>query len=101
MAGLWARDINNPSNVMGWATDAKGGGLWGDGGFASDDTNMFVVSGEPVYKPRRPVEWRRSNRPFASGADMYRHPTDFRAPVNWQSLDNGDTDLGGCSPTLM
>src|SRR5207249_2867495 len=37
--------INNPSNVMAWATTAIGGGIWGHGGVASDGTNMFVVTG--------------------------------------------------------
>src|SRR4029450_8699392 len=37
--------INNPSNVMAWATDAVGGGIWGHGGVASDGTNMFVTTG--------------------------------------------------------
>ena len=26
---------------------------------------------------------------------------DFWAPPNWQTLDNQDADLGGCSPTLI
>ena len=38
-------DINNPTNVHGWATTAIGGGIWGHGGVASDGTNMFVVTG--------------------------------------------------------
>ena len=29
------------------------------------------------------------------------NPTDFWAPANWQSLDNSDTDLGGCSAILI
>jgi hypothetical protein len=33
--------INDPSAVMAWATDAIGGGIWGHGGVASDGTNMF------------------------------------------------------------
>ena len=28
-------------------------------------------------------------------------PTDYWAPTNWQQLDNGDTDLGGVSATLV
>ena len=28
-------------------------------------------------------------------------PTDFWAPTNWFSLDNGDTDLGGVSAMLI
>ena len=50
--GLWqlpwlgcGRGLNNPSNVMAWATTAIGGGIWGHGGVASDGTNMFVVTG--------------------------------------------------------
>jgi hypothetical protein len=38
-------DINNPSNVLAWATTAIGGGIRGHGGVASDGTNMFVVTG--------------------------------------------------------
>ena len=38
-------DINNPSNVHGWATTALGGGIWGHSGVASDGTNMFVITG--------------------------------------------------------
>src|SRR5262249_42972603 len=34
-------DINNPTSVLGWATTAVGGGIWGHGGVASDGTNMF------------------------------------------------------------
>jgi hypothetical protein len=37
--------INNPSNVMAWATDAIGGRIWGHSGVASDGTNMFVITG--------------------------------------------------------
>ena len=29
------------------------------------------------------------------------NPTDFWAPANWQSLDQSDTDLGGCSAILI
>src|SRR5439155_19556940 len=38
-------DINNPTNVLAWATTAVGGGIWGHGGVASDGTNLFVVTG--------------------------------------------------------
>ena len=38
-------NINNPSDVHGWATAAIGGGIWGHSGVASDGTNMFVITG--------------------------------------------------------
>jgi hypothetical protein len=36
---------NNPSDVMGWATTAIGGGIWGHSGVASDGIHMFVITG--------------------------------------------------------
>ena len=47
------------------------------------------------------MEWGRSHRSFASGSNLQWPPTDFWAPLNWQCLDNGDTDLGGCSAILI
>src|SRR5438552_6764860 len=49
-------DIDNPSNVMAWATTATGGGIWGHGGVASDGTNMFVVTGNTFTQQNDP--WR-------------------------------------------
>src|SRR5262249_57735599 len=36
-----------------------------------------------------------------AGPTFTGNPTDFWAPANWQSLDNSDTDLGGCSAILI
>ena len=92
--------INNPSNVMGWATDAIGGGIWGHGGVASDGTNMFVVTGNTF----------NTNQVWGGGEAIIRlqagpifsgNPTDYWAPTNWFSLDQTDTDLGGVSATLL
>jgi len=92
--------INNPSNVMAWATDAIGGGIWGHGGVASDGTNMFVVTGNTFNTNQ---VWgggeaiiRLQAGPIFSGSS-----NDYWAPTNWYSLDQTDTDLGGCSATLI
>ena len=91
--------INNPSGVMAWATGAIGGGIWGHSGVASDGTNMFVITGNTFNAGT----WmggeaiiRLQTGPIFSG-----QPTDYWAPTNWQQLDNGDTDLGGVSATLV
>src|SRR5437879_780670 len=47
-------DINDPSNVTAWATDAEGGGIWGHGGVASDGTSTFVVTGNTFTSPGDP-----------------------------------------------
>jgi hypothetical protein len=90
-------DISNPSNMTGWATEAEGGGIWGHGGVASDGTKMFVVTGNTFTSP---------GDPWSGGEAIVRFQTgpvfdDFWAPTNWQTLDNQDADLGGCSPTLI
>src|SRR5438094_7662630 len=91
--------INNPSSVTAWATTAVGGGIWGHGGVASDGTNMFVVTGNTFTGGT----WgggeaiiRLQAGPVFSG-----NPTDYWAPTNWLSLDNGDIDLGGCGAVLI
>jgi hypothetical protein len=90
-------DISTPSNVTGWATDAEGGGIWGHGGVASDGTKVFVVTGNT---------FTNQGDPWSGGEAIVRLTAgpvfdDFWAPFNWQTLDNQDADLGGCSPTLI
>ena len=92
--------INNPATVTAWATTATGGGIWGHGGVASDGTNLFVVTGNTfstggVWKGGEAVI-RLQSGPVFSGST-----TDYWAPTNWLSLDNTDTDLGGCGALLV
>lgn len=92
--------INNPATVTAWATTAVGGGIWGHGGVASDGTNLFVVTGNTfstggVWKGGEAVI-RLQSGPVFSGST-----TDYWAPTNWLSLDNTDTDLGGCGALLV
>ena len=89
--------INNPSNVRAWATAAIGGGIWGHGGVASDGTNMFVVTGNTFTRQGDPWSGGEAIIRFQAGPIF----SGFWAPPNWQSLDQGDTDLGGCSATLV
>src|SRR5207244_9721546 len=93
-------DINNPSNVHAWATTAIGGGIWGHGGVASDGTNMFVVTGNTFATNGNWMGGEAIIR-LQAGPIWTGQPTDYWAPTNWLNLDNGDTDLGGCSATLI
>src|SRR4029077_11951818 len=90
-------NINNPSNVMAWATDATGGGIWGHGGVASDGTKIFVVTGNTLTIPGDPWSGGEAIVRFNAGPVF----SDFWAPVNWQALDGSDTVLGGCSATVI
>ena len=93
-------DINNPSNVRGWATTAIGGGIWGHGGVASDGTNMFVVTGNTFNTGGNWMGGEAIIR-LQAGPIWTGQPTDYWAPTNWLSLDNSDTDLGGVSATVI
>jgi len=93
-------DINNPLNVMAWATTAIGGGIWGHGGVASDGTNMFVITGNTFNTGGN---WMGGEAIIRSQAGplFTGQPIDYWAPTNWLSLDNSDTDVGGVSATLV
>ena len=93
-------DINNPTNVHGWATTALGGGIWGHGGVASDGTNMFVVTGNTFNTGGNWMGGEAIIR-LQAGPIWTGQPTDYWAPTNWFSLDNSDTDLGGVSAMLI
>jgi hypothetical protein len=92
--------IDNPGSVTAWATIATGGGVWGVGGVASDGTNPFVATGNTfntggVWKGGEAVI-RFQPGPIFTGS-----PSDYWAPTNWLSLDNGDIDLGGSGPVIL
>jgi hypothetical protein len=93
-------DINNPNNVLAWATTAIGGGIWGHGGVASDGINMFVVTGNTFNTAGNWMGGEAIIR-LQAGPTWTGQPTDYWAPANWSSLDNTDTDLGGVSATII
>src|SRR5438309_798440 len=93
-------DINNPSNVHAWATTARGGGIWGHGGVASDGTNMFVITGN-TFNTGGVWSGGEAIIRLQAGPIFTGQPTDYWAPTNWLSLDIGDTDLGGVSATVV
>jgi hypothetical protein len=93
-------DINDPANIHAWATTAIGGGIWGHGGVASDGTNMFVVTGNTFNTGGNWMGGEAIIR-LQAGPTWTGQPTDYWAPVNWLSLDNTDTDLGGVSATTI
>jgi PQQ enzyme repeat len=93
--------INDPTNVGAWATAAQGGGIWGHSGVASDGTNMFVITGNTFTTQGQQWSGGEAIVRLQAGPVFTGNPTDFWAPINWQALDQGDTDLGGCSAILI
>jgi PQQ enzyme repeat len=95
--------IDNPASVTAWAaaTDTgDGGAIWGVGGVASDGKNPFVTTGNTsgtngIWAGGEAVI-RFQPGPIFSGS-----PSDYWAPINWQSLDQSDADLGSSGPLLV
>jgi hypothetical protein len=92
--------INDPTQVVGWATDAIGGGIWGHSGVASDGTKMFVITGNTFNTGGNWMGGEAIIR-LQAGPVWSGQTTDYWAPTNWFSLDQSDTDLGGCSAILI
>jgi hypothetical protein len=100
VARLVGVPANNPSGAMGWATTAIGGGIWGHSGVASDGTNMFVITGNTFNTGGNWMGGEAIIR-LQAGPVFTGQPTDYWAPLNWFSLDQGDVDLGGVSAMLI
>jgi hypothetical protein len=88
--------LADPTQVQAWATAARGGGIWGPSGVASDGTNLFVTTGNTFGA----TAWGGGEGllRFVPGAS-FATPT-YWAPTNWLPLDNADADVGGTGPVL-
>src|SRR4029077_10446079 len=76
--------IDNPSMVAAWKTDATGGGIWGHSGVASDSTNTFVAQGNTCTRTADPCSAAEAIVRLQAGPIFTGNPTDFWAPANWQ-----------------
>ena len=91
--------LNSPTNVVAWATAARGGGAWAVGGPASDGVNPFIATGNTfgasVWSGGESII-RFQPSPVFSGLT-----NDYWAPTNWMALDNADLDLGGSGALIV
>jgi hypothetical protein len=91
--------LNAPTMVKAYATAAAKSGIWGPGGIASDGTNLFVTTGNAAGNTafgQQESIVRLQPGPVFSGSNA-----DFFTPSTWQTLDGGDTDLGGSGPLVV
>ena len=91
--------VATPGQAKFWQTPAQQGGIWSTGGTASDGTSIFAATGNTEnassWAGGEALLRLRLARCFSS------QPVDFMAPTDWQSLDDGDEDLGGANPVLV
>ena len=91
--------LTNPTNVMAWATPARGGGAWSVGGVASDGVDPFLATGNTFGAS----SWGGGEAiiHFQPGLVLTNGGTNYWAPTNWSNLDSEDLDIGGSGPLLV
>jgi hypothetical protein len=92
--------VQNPSAPLAWATGARGGGIWGPSGVASDGTSVYVATGNTIGTST----WRGGEAllRFSPGPTFSGLAPDYFVPSNWLSvLDPDDADLGGTGPLVV
>src|SRR4029077_5219755 len=92
--------INNPASVTAWAPSAIGGGIWSAGGVASDGINPFVSTGNS-YNTGGVWNGGEAVIRFQPGPIFSGNSSDYWVPLNWSSLDQGDTEIAGAGPVLV
>jgi hypothetical protein len=92
--------VTNPQSPTAWHTAAPQGGIWGPGALPTDGTSIFPITGNTA---RGTTTWGGGEAVIRLGAGptFSGNSADYYAPSNWQSLDTGDTDLGGASEVLF
>jgi hypothetical protein len=83
-----------------WATQVAAAGIWAAGGAASDGQSIFVATGNGFDQN---ATWAQSEGVFRfdPGPSFTGQKADYFAPNNWQSLDQGDTDIDGSGPLVI
>jgi outer membrane protein assembly factor BamB len=82
-----------------WATRAKGGGIWAQGGAFSSGAAIYVTTGNTMDA----TGWS-DGEAIIRLAPGLAHSTDTRnyfTPQNWQDLDDEDADLGGTDALFL
>lgn len=92
--------MSDPTDVKGYATVATGGGAWSVGGLSSDGTTPFMATGN-TFSTGGTWKGGEAIIRIQPGAIFSNNTTDYWAPTNWLTLDNGDTDLGGTGAMLV
>ena len=85
---------------MGRGNQCHRRGHMGVGGVASDGVNSFVTTGNTSGTGGNWGGGEAVIR-FQPGPIFSGSPSDYWAPINWQSLDQGDVDLGSSGPLLV
>ena len=76
-----------------WQTRGNGGGIWAQGGAASDGEHLFITTGNTFNADNAWSDGEAIVR-LTPGLAHSTASANYFAPANWQTLDNEDADLG-------
>ena len=88
----------DPAKVESFATRARGGGIWGQGGVVGDGNRCSLRPATRSTRARGAMA--KPSCGFGPGLARSVDPRDYFAPANWSFLDGADRDLGGTAPLL-
>jgi hypothetical protein len=95
-----AIDAADPSKVGAWATAGQGEAIWASGGFASDGTSIFPVTGNGKAASRDASNSESILR-ISGLAQFQKSDQNEFYPSTWKSMDSADVDLGSSNSLLM
>jgi hypothetical protein len=97
-----AVDAADPTKTGAWATRGKGDAIWAAGGFASDGTNIFPVTGNNMANASSRDQTDSEAILKISGlAKFERNDQNQFYPSTWKSMDSADADFGGSNTILV
>jgi len=99
-----AVDTTDPTKKAGWATLGQGEAIWAAGGFASDGTSIFPVTGNHTGSSggdaRSTADSEQVVR-LTGMATLTRNDQNLYFPSTWKTMDTADADLGGSNSVLL
>jgi len=100
-----AVDTADPTKKAGWATLGQGEAIWAAGGFASDGTNIFPVTGNHTGNTGGDKRETSDSEAVVKVTGMATTSTmdnkNIYYPSTWKTMDSADADLGGSNSVLL
>jgi hypothetical protein len=99
-----AVDTADPTKKAGWATLGQGEAIWAAGGFASDGTSIFPVTGNHTGSSggdSRSTSDSEAVVRLTGLATLMRNDQNLYFPSTWKTMDSTDADLGGSNSVLL
>ena len=99
-----AVDTTDPTKKAGWATLGQGEAIWAAGGFASDGTSIFPVTGNHTGNAggdSRSTADSEAVVRLTGLATFTRNDQNLYFPTTWKTMDTTDADFGGSNSVYL